>query len=106
ALSGWTDAGWAGVATFDLLAADDDPARVDAVVAALATPKTDVELATALGRPRTEVRRSVLAALAQLRVGHDLATGQLYARPLLATPPPRDALRYASPREAAAHRLL
>ena len=48
----------------------------------------------------------MLAALAQLRVGHDLATGQLYARPLLATPPPVDALRYASPREAAAHRLL
>jgi len=106
ALSGWTDAGWAGVATFDLLAADDDPKQIDAVVAALATPRSDAELAQALGRPRADVRRTVMAALAQLRVGHDLATGQLYARSLLATPPPADTLRYASPREAAAHRLL
>src|SRR6185295_18533620 len=37
ALSGWTDAGWAGIATFDLLAADDDPRNIEAVVNALAT---------------------------------------------------------------------
>ena len=35
ALSGWTDAGWAGISTFDLLAADDNAANVDAVIAAL-----------------------------------------------------------------------
>jgi hypothetical protein len=44
--------------------------------------------------------------LSQLRVGHDLATGQIYPRPLLATPPPPDALRFRDAREAAAHRLL
>ncbi len=106
ALSGWTDAGWAGVSTFDLLAADDDPAAVDALVTALATPKTDAALAAALGRPPAAVRRTALAALAQLRVGHDLATGELYARPLLATPLPPAALRFRDAREAAAHRLL
>jgi hypothetical protein len=106
ALSGWTDAGWAGIATFDLLAADDDPRTVDAVVAALATPLGDAELAGRLGRPLAEVRRTALAALAQLRIGHDLATGELFARSLTAAPIPAAQLRFRDAREAAAHRLL
>ena len=107
ALSGWTDAGWAGIATFDLLAADDDPRAVDALVAAVErAPLTDGELADRLGRTRAEVRRTLLAALSQLKVGHDLATGQIYARPLVAQPPPATALRFRDAREAAAHRLL
>jgi hypothetical protein len=106
ALSGWTDASWSGVATFDLLAADDDPRGIDDVVGALATPLTDAALADKLGRPRAEVRRTLLAALAQLRVGHDLATGELFARPLTATPVSPVQLRFRDPREAAAHRLL
>ena len=105
-LSGWTDASWAGIATFDLLAADDDPAAIDAVVGALTEPLDEAALAARLGRPRAEVRRTVLAALAQLRVGHDLATGALFARPLTRTPVPADALRFRDAREAAAHRLL
>jgi len=106
ALSGWTDAGWAGIATFDLLAADDDPRGVDAVVEALATPLTAPALAQKLGRPPAEVRRTLLAALAQLRIGHDLATGELFARPLTPTPVPPAALAFRDAREAAAHRLL
>jgi len=125
ALSGWTDAGWAGITTFDLLAADDDPAAVDgtappsggaagrgqaptveAVVAALATPLDEAQLAQRLGRPRAEVRRTVMAALAQLRIGHDLATGALFARALTKTPVPAAALKFRDAREAAAHRLL
>jgi hypothetical protein len=106
ALSGWTDAGWAGIATFDLLAADDDPRGIDAVVEALATPLTDAALADKLGRPRAEVRRTLLAALAQLRIGHDLATGEFFARPLTPTPVPAAALAFRDAREAAAHRLL
>lgn len=106
ALSGWTDASWAGIATFDLLAADDDPRAVEAVVAALATPATDGALADRLGKPKAEVRRTLLAGLAQLRLGHDLATGELYARPLTAHPIEPRLLQFASPREAAAHRLL
>jgi hypothetical protein len=106
ALSGWTDAGWAGISTFDLLAADDDPRGVDAAVAALATPMTDAALADQLGRPRAEVRRTLLAGLAQLRIGHDLATGEMFARSLTATPVPATTLRFRDAREAAAHRLL
>ena len=106
ALSGWTDAGWAGIATFDLLAADDDPGAVDAAVAALATPLDDAALAAQLGRPRAEVRRVLLAGLAQLRIGHDLATGELFARPLTGAPVPVSQLKFRDAREAAAHRLL
>jgi hypothetical protein len=106
ALSGWTDAGWAGISTFDLLAADDDPAAIDAAVAALSAPRTEAALAAALGRPRADVRRTVLAGLAQLRIGHDLATGELFARPLTASPVDPAALRFRDAREAAAHRLL
>jgi hypothetical protein len=106
ALSGWTDAGWAGVSTFDLLAADDDPASIDAAVAQLAAPRTEAALALALGRPRADVRRALLAGLAQLRIGHDLATGELFARPLTGAPLQPGALRFRDAREAAAHRLL
>jgi hypothetical protein len=98
ALSGWTDAGWAGVATFDMLAADDDPARVDALVAGLASR----------AKPAREAgdRRTILAALSQLRVGHDLATGEIFARPVLAQALPANALKFRDAKEAAAHRLL
>ncbi|MEO6774453.1 MAG: hypothetical protein ABI467_15785 [Kofleriaceae bacterium] len=102
ALSGWTDAGWAGISTFDLLAADDNAANVDAVIAAL--PATLDQLTTKLARSRAELRRTVLATLAQLRVGHDLATGTLFVRPLVTHPLP--SLKFRDAREAAAHRLL
>lgn len=109
ALSGWTDAGWAGIATFDLLAADEDPARsvpIDALVDAVGAPLGDAALADRLGASRGELRRTLLAALAQLRVGRDLATGEVFARPLTRTPVPAAALRFRDAREAAAHRLL
>lgn len=106
-LSGWTDAGWAGISTFDLLAADDDPAALEAAIAAVGkAPRTEAALAAELGKPKTAVRQTVLAGLAQLRLGHDLATGELFARPLVKTPPPANALKFRDAREAAAHRLL
>ncbi len=106
ALSGWTDAGWAGIATFDMLAADDDATAVDALVAAAAQPISAEDLAGKLGRSRSDVRRTLLAALSQLRLGHDLATGKFYARPLLAKPLTGQQLAFRDAREAAAHRLL
>ncbi|MEO8846533.1 MAG: SWIM zinc finger family protein [Kofleriaceae bacterium] len=102
ALSGWTDAGWAGISTFDLLAADDDANNIEAVVAAC--PANLDELAQKISRPRAEVRRTVLAALSQLRIGHDLATGTLFARKLVTQTLP--SLKFRDAREAAAHRLL
>lgn len=91
ALSGWTDASWSGIATFDLLAATTE-APVDAMIkAALATPR-DPEAA--------------LRGLAELHLGHDLATGELFVRPLTRQPIARELLRFRDAREAAAHRLL
>lgn len=99
-LSGWTDAGWAGVATFDQLAVGADAPDADAALAAR----------LAAGLPLAELTPTTRAALgaeaASLRAAIDLARGVAFARPLLATPPPADALRYRDAREAAAHRLL
>lgn len=97
-LSGWTDAGWAGVATFDQLAATSAPSD----------PALDARLAA--GLPLAELtpatRAAVAARAAGLTAAIDLARGVAFARPLLATPPPADALRYRDAREAAAHRYL
>ncbi len=109
ALSGWTDAGWAGISTFDMLAQSDDAddTAVASVIGALANaPATLGALAQQLGKPETAVRRTVLAGLSQLRLGRDLATGELFARPLVANPPPASALKFRDAREASAHRLL
>jgi SWIM zinc finger len=108
AMSGWTDGGWAGISTFDLLAAGS---AADATSAALARrlaegPASLDELAAATGRPREEVRRAALGELGQLRAGIDLGAGVLFARPLLAAELPPDALRFRDAREAEAHRLL
>jgi hypothetical protein len=110
-LSGWTDANWSGVSTFDLLAGSqqDDGKNIAAVNSALhvaTRPMTDQELATEVGQSLPVVRQSIVAGLAQLTIGRDLGTGQLFARPLLATPLAADALRFRDAREAAAHRFL
>lgn len=108
AMSGWTDGGWAGISTFDLLAAGS---AADATSAALAKrlaegPASLDELAAATGRPREEVRRAALGELGQLRAGIDLGAGVLFVRPLLAQALPAEALRFRDAREAEAHRLL
>jgi hypothetical protein len=112
ALSGWTDSGWAGIATFDLLV----PGRVDDVLSRQvldairdqrgAAGKTLDELAQATGRDRGEVRDAVLAHMQRGLVVHDLATHRFAHRPLLAEPLDSDALRYRDAREEHAHRLL
>jgi hypothetical protein len=121
ALSGWTDSGWAGISTFDLLV----PGRVDDVMArnvldairgdndgqadhdnGADAGKTLDELAQATGRSRGEVRDAVLLHMQRGLVVHDLATHRFAHRPLLAEPLDSDALRYRDAREEHAHRLL
>jgi hypothetical protein len=107
AMSGWTDAGWAGISTFDLLAATDAGSAGDRVRAMLERgPASIDELAATTGESRAAVRAAVVAGLGQLRLGHDLARGVIFARPLLATALPDDALRFRDAREEQAHRLL
>ena len=112
ALSGWTDSGWAGIATFDLL----DPGRSDDILARQVldairgdqgiTGKTLDELAQSTGRGRGEVREAVLSHMQRGLVVHDLAAHRFAHRPLLAEPLDADALRYRDEREEHAHRLL
>ncbi len=107
-LSGWTDAGWAGVATFDLL----DPAAADPKLTAqvgqslAGGAKTLDELLAATGKSRDELRPALLAALLTGTVGHDVARRSFFARSLLAKAPDLEALRFRDERERQAHRLL
>jgi hypothetical protein len=108
ALSGWTDAGWAGIATFDLLDAGD----VDEVLARRCLslleqgPKTMAQLAEATGRNSTDLRPALLHHIQRGLVLHDIAQRRFVLRPLLATPPDPEALRFRDAREGEAHRLL
>ncbi len=108
ALSGWTDSGWAGIATFDLLV----PGRVDELLvrqvrdAIRKSGQTLDQLAEATKRPRGEVRDAALALLQQGLIVHDLPSGQFVYRPLFAEALDPEALRYRDQREEHAHRLL
>ncbi|WP_428264390.1 hypothetical protein [Haliangium sp.] len=110
ALSGWTDSGWAGIATFDLLV----PGRVDEILAkqVLTTlageggGMTLAQLAESCKRPPNEIRDAVLVHLQRGQVAHDLGAGRFVHRPLFAAPLDPDELRYRDQREESAHRLL
>lgn len=108
ALSGWTDAGWAGIATFDLLDAGEiDEVLTRRVLELLKeAPRTMDELAEATGRSATELRPALLHHIQRGLVLHDVAQRRFVHRPLLATPPDPESLRFRDAREAEAHRLL
>ena len=114
ALSGWTDSGWAGIATFDLLVAG----AVDELLAKRIYDALDNDttkraggltldaLAKTVDRPINDVRQAILHHMQRGVVVHDLASDRYLARSLLATPPDVEALRYRDEREQQAHRLL
>lgn len=110
ALSGWTDSGWAGISTFDLLVAgevDEQLARkVEQEIGGAVRGRTLDELVAATGTDRGRVRQAILHHMQRGTLVHDLGHGTFVARSLLATPPPADALRYRDEREQQAHRLL
>ena len=108
ALSGWTDSGWAGIATFDLLSSTGvDEVLSRRVLELLAAEPQSLEaLASATTRPIGDVRRAVLDQMQQGLVLKDMATGQLVRRPLMVSPPSAEALRFRDDNEREAHRLL
>jgi hypothetical protein len=114
ALSGWTDSGWAGIATFDLLVAGAvDELLAKRVFDALNTDAAKRSgglgldaLAQATERPINDVRQAILHHMQRGTIVHDLGSDRYLARSLLATPPDADALRYRDEREQQAHRLL
>ncbi|MEI2780254.1 MAG: hypothetical protein V9H25_02945 [Candidatus Competibacter sp.] len=109
ALSGWTDSGWAGIATFDLLVPGDgkDEVLAKRVVKQLAEqPLTLDALTETLRQPRQTIRQALLGELLKGTLVHDIASGLFHHRPLLAQPLELDQLRYRDAREEQAHRLL
>ena len=110
ALSGWTDSGWAGISTFDLLVAGDVDEllarRAHDALAAKPGGLTLDELARATERPSQELRPIILHHMQRGTVVHDLGSDRYLARSLLASPPDAAALRYRDEREQQAHRLL
>lgn len=109
ALSGWTDSGWAGIATFDLLVAgevDDILSRQVLDGCGTAGGVSLDALTDKTGRTRGEVRQALLAHMQAGTVVHDLAADTYLQRSLLAEPLPPEALRYRDAREEQAHRLL
>ena len=108
-LSGWTDSGWAGIATFDLLVAD--PQKDDVLAKKLQKsldkePKTLATLTETLERKQGEVRSALLWEMQKGELLLDVATGCYRRRPLFAIPLDTDNLRYRDAREKEAHRLL
>jgi len=109
ALSGWTDSGWAGIATFDLLVPGDgkDEVLAKRVVKQVAEqPLTLDALAETLRQPRQTIRQALLGELLKGTLVHDIASGLFHHRPLLAQPLELEQLRYRDAREEQAHRLL
>ena len=108
ALSGWTDSGWAGIATFDLLTAGE----VDQMLTGKLTstlqqgPRSLEDLVQVTGRVRNEVRQGLLCLMQQGLVVHDMASGVFHHRELFVDPLDSDALRFRDGREREAHRLL
>ncbi|MEZ4400656.1 MAG: SWIM zinc finger family protein [Kofleriaceae bacterium] len=109
-LSGWTTNDWAAAGNFDLLAprATVDPHTQQRVFAGLKETWFDTpdKLAMRLGLPRATVLSALGAWTQAGRAMFDLAKGVYRARELARDPLPMEQLRFASPREEAASRLL
>lgn len=114
ALSGWTDSGWAGIATFDLLVAGAvDELLAKRVHDALLTDASKSqgglrldELAKLTERPINDVRQAILHHMQRGTIVHDLGNDRYLVRSLLAKAPDAETMRYRDEREQQAHRLL
>ncbi len=107
-LSGWVDSGWAGIATFDLLAAGTtDDLLAPRVLQRLGHgPASIAALASELGRSTNEIRQALLVEIERGCVVHDVPGGVFRARALFSDAVEREHVRYRDAGEAEAHRLL
>jgi hypothetical protein len=109
ALTSWAESSWASTASFDaLMPRSGDTKSVDAVVAALdkSGPMSLEELASASKQDKQAARAALQRACLRGQVLFDVDKKQYRPRALLAEPVDEGAIRYGSPREALAHRLL
>jgi hypothetical protein len=110
ALTGWTESSWASSASFDQLMPTGERGLsvADAVVATLKQkgPLPLNELQGVLGASREELRVALQREALRGRVLFDVARQVFRPRALLPQAVPDEAIRYGSPREEKAHRLL
>jgi hypothetical protein len=109
ALTSWSESKWASATSFDaLMPKADAGTRAAAVVKELekAGPLKLAELASATGQTAGETRSNLQRACLEGRVIYDPSRGVYRPRQLLSEPVDPGRIRYGSPREAAAHRLL
>jgi hypothetical protein len=106
-LSGWTDSGWAGIATFDLFGSGEDAGLPEKVQSSLRQgAKTLEELASDLGVSQEQARNALLGCVRGGDVVHDLGTQRFHWRPLFSEPIDPERLLYRDEKEESAHRLL
>jgi len=109
ALTSWSESKWASAASFDaLMPRAEDAKSVDAVVAVLRErgPLALKEIANATHKSEQDARSALQRAALQGRVLFDVSRDVYRPRALLADPIDESTIRYGSPREAQAHRLL
>ncbi|WP_437726703.1 SWIM zinc finger family protein [Sorangium sp. So ce861] len=113
ALTGWTDASWASAASFDALMPRDGErggGALDALAGrqrALLRERGPLPLpALAAGASAEDARAALQLECLRGRVLYDVARRVYRPRELFAEPVDEREIRYSSPREAAAHRLL
>ncbi len=116
ALTGWTDSSWASAASFDALMPSDEQrgggarAALDALAGrqlALLRERGPLPLAAlAAGAGAGDARAALQLECLRGRVLYDVARRVYRPRELFAEPVDEREIRYSSPREAAAHRLL
>jgi hypothetical protein len=110
AMTSWSESSWASATSFDaLMPKSSDTALVDKLVKALEQkgPLTLADLAQGDGKnAQQDARAGLQRACLQGRVLYDLDRQTYRPRSLLAEPVDEKAIRYGSPREALAHRLL
>lgn len=110
ALTGWSESSWASAAAFDRLMPPTDRGAglSDRLLAQLQSqgPLALESLQQGVGAPREEVRAALQREALRGRVIFDMARARYRPRSLMAQPIPDETIRYGSPREARAHRLL
>lgn len=109
AMTSWSESSWASATSFDaLMPKSTDTALTDKLVKALEQkgPLALAEITSAGGKSSADTRSALQRACLQGRVLYDLDRQTYRPRALLAEPVDEKAIRYGSPREALAHRLL
>lgn len=113
ALTGWTDSRWASAGSFDALMPRGDAAEGAALSALAARQLALLEergplplSALAAGASAERARAALRLACLRGQVIYDVARRVYRPRALFAEPVDEREIRYSSPREAAAHRLL